>query len=206
MPDRRRQKYEERRTQIVAGALRIFSSQGFSRTSLKEIADASGLNSPGLIYHYFKSKNDLLRAVIDEFAPPMQLLSHADEFMELLPPDALYRLGCAYLRLADDPNTLALLKLLLGEALHDPKTARTFVESGPLRVFSLLSDYLQHHMDQGRLRRTDPQLAARGFIGPLVVYLLMNRVFRIPDPSGMDPETLVSRHVEMFLNGMETTT
>src|SRR5215468_3763997 len=76
---RRTRNSEERRTQILEGALRVFSSKGFVQATNKDIAEAAGINSPGLIYHYFKDKADLLRAVIEQFAPPVQILTHAAE-------------------------------------------------------------------------------------------------------------------------------
>jgi AcrR family transcriptional regulator len=56
---------EESRRAIVAHALRLFAEHGYDRTSMKAIAEAAGM-SPGLIYHYFASKERLLRALFEE--------------------------------------------------------------------------------------------------------------------------------------------
>ncbi|WP_083404913.1 MULTISPECIES: TetR/AcrR family transcriptional regulator [unclassified Curtobacterium] len=47
-----------KREEILTVALELVASQGFRRTSIKDIADAVGLTQAGLL-HYFDSKDDL---------------------------------------------------------------------------------------------------------------------------------------------------
>ncbi|HLK57752.1 MAG TPA: TetR/AcrR family transcriptional regulator [Chthonomonadaceae bacterium] len=202
MAGRREQEALERRRQILIGALKVFSTRGFIQATNKDIAAEAGINSPGLIYHYFKDKADLLRAVVEEFAPPMQLVTHPEEMMALPPAAALTRFGLAYVRLMDSPDMGAFMKIIMGEALREPEFAQTMAEIGPLRVWRLLANYLQYQMEKGALRRTDPMLAARCFIGPLIIRLLMRNVFRLPDADDLTPEKLIAHNVEIFLHGM----
>ena len=51
MPSRDEQDFEERRQQIIDGALEVFSEKGFEKATNKDIAEAAGIGSPGLIYH-----------------------------------------------------------------------------------------------------------------------------------------------------------
>jgi AcrR family transcriptional regulator len=54
-----------RREEIIGTARRLFVTNGFDETSISDIAE--GMNTAhGLVYHYFKSKTELLFAVIDE--------------------------------------------------------------------------------------------------------------------------------------------
>src|SRR5437868_2671594 len=115
MPRRKQELYAERRQQIIAGALQVFSVKGFIAATNKDIAEAAGINSPGLIYHYFANKEDLLRAVIETYAPPMQLLAQSDAFMALPPEQALTQYGQAYLGLMQDPKIGACMRVLIGE-------------------------------------------------------------------------------------------
>lgn len=57
-------KGEKTRTDIVACAKQLFYAQGYDGTSFSDIVVASGLHR-GNIYHYFKNKDDILRAVIE---------------------------------------------------------------------------------------------------------------------------------------------
>lgn len=58
MPSKR-----NRAENILEGALRLFSQKGFFATTMPDIAKFLGM-SPGNIYNYFASKEDLAKAVI----------------------------------------------------------------------------------------------------------------------------------------------
>ena len=53
---------EERRAQIMEAALTRFARQGYANTTMDDIAEESDL-SKGAIYWYFKSKDELFKAV-----------------------------------------------------------------------------------------------------------------------------------------------
>ncbi len=55
---------EATREKILEAALELFGTRGFNATSISEIGKAAGI-SKGLMYHYFASKDDLLREMID---------------------------------------------------------------------------------------------------------------------------------------------
>jgi AcrR family transcriptional regulator len=203
MPRRKQEEFDERRLQIIDGALQVFSTKGFRDATNKEIAAAAGIKSPGLIYHYFKDKADLLRAVAEEHAPPLQLLHHAEPMLALPLEEALTLFGVTYMRLLTDPRKVAFMKMSMGEALRDPEFARMFGETGPLRVWRFLADYLQAQMEQGVLRQMDAHLAARQFVGPLLMQFLTHNVLQLPEMPGIAPETIVAANVEIFLHGLK---
>ncbi len=53
----------EKKTIILEGAMELFSKKGFNQTSMQEIADHLGI-AKGSIYHYFKSKDQILLEII----------------------------------------------------------------------------------------------------------------------------------------------
>jgi AcrR family transcriptional regulator len=61
------------RGQIVDVALEQFTEQGYEGTSLQQIADQLGLTKAALYYH-FKSKDDLLLAVLDPYLADIDAL------------------------------------------------------------------------------------------------------------------------------------
>jgi AcrR family transcriptional regulator len=52
------------RTRILDAAMLVFRRQGFRRSSIEQAAEAAGLTRQAL-YHHFKSKEELFRAVIE---------------------------------------------------------------------------------------------------------------------------------------------
>jgi len=55
---------EGRRRQIIDAAYRCFARKGFHQATMRDIYEEAGL-SPGAVYHYFESKDDIIRASFD---------------------------------------------------------------------------------------------------------------------------------------------
>jgi AcrR family transcriptional regulator len=55
---------EERRSQIIESAIKVLARQGFADTRMDDVAVESGL-SKGLLYWYFKSKEEIIIAIAD---------------------------------------------------------------------------------------------------------------------------------------------
>jgi AcrR family transcriptional regulator len=53
------------RGKLLQAAAHLFSSRGFDRTTVRDLAAMVGIQS-GSIFHHFKSKDDILRAVMEE--------------------------------------------------------------------------------------------------------------------------------------------
>jgi len=54
---------QNRKIEIINTALKLFAKQGYHKTTISEIAKETGI-SKGLLYNYFKNKEDLLKAVV----------------------------------------------------------------------------------------------------------------------------------------------
>ena len=204
MPTHKPAVYADRRLQILDAALQVFSNKGFLAATNRDIAIAAGINSPGLIYHYFASKEDLLRAVIEEFAPPVHLAAHSEDLMEMLPEQGLTHIGQAYLTILENPKVGQCLRIMVAESLHSEHFAEIFREIGPFRVWRLLSTYLQRKMDEGLLRPADSAITAWCFLGPLAARMLAQVILHLPDMNEIMPaDRSLEIHVSIFLTGLQ---
>jgi len=57
-------KYEEKRTKILNAAMDCFCRNGFRGASISDICVAAGI-SPGVLYHYFDSKEAIIQAMTE---------------------------------------------------------------------------------------------------------------------------------------------
>jgi len=55
---------EDRKTQILRAAMRVFALYGFRRASMEDVAQESALSRPAL-YQYFRNKDDLVLSCVD---------------------------------------------------------------------------------------------------------------------------------------------
>jgi len=96
-----------RRQQIIDGALQVFASKGFEKATNKDIAAASGWltwsDLPLL-------QSDLFRQVVEQRLPLLQLLNHSEEIMTKAPRDALTLFGNAFLKVSENPTSIALIE------------------------------------------------------------------------------------------------
>jgi TetR/AcrR family fatty acid metabolism transcriptional regulator len=56
---------EDKRRQLLDAAVRVFARKGFHASRVGDIAEEAGV-AHGLLYHYFKSKDQVLEAVFQE--------------------------------------------------------------------------------------------------------------------------------------------
>jgi AcrR family transcriptional regulator len=202
MPPRDEQEFEQRRQQIIDGALEAFSAKGFDGASNKDIAQAAKIASPGLIYHYFKDKLDLLHQMLEARMPVLHLLNEVEGMLDRPPEELLPALALKIIRAYEQRPALAIIKVVFAEALRNPRVARMVLEIGPGRGLRLLARYMEQQMDAGRLRRMDPHVATRLFIGPLIAYTLTKTVFDDPASHAIVQEQMASEAAAVFLRGM----
>ena len=110
------------RERILDVALSLMAEQGAGSTSMRQLAKACELNVAG-IYHYFPSKADLLRSVIEERQYELRLREIPDIARDVPPRDLLVGLIVEMWRGAQEEELI--WRLLLGEGLHGDETATT---------------------------------------------------------------------------------
>ncbi len=99
-----------------------------------------------------------------------------------------------------DPS---LMRLLLFSALEGHELSEIFFESRVRRLHEFLSNYIRKRIEDGRFRSVDALVAARGFLGMIVHYLLIHELFGVKRPPRSSPEEIVELFVSIFLKGIE---
>ena len=126
---------EERRGQIVRAAVKLFSEQGYYTTTIQQIAREAGV-STGLIYQYFRDKDDILfltlKLVLDTYEhdiPPQ--LEGVDN-----PVERLCMAIWTYCRIVDGLLDATVLAYRSTKSLRADR--RTLVKDAEIRTNSLI--------------------------------------------------------------------
>jgi TetR/AcrR family transcriptional regulator, mexJK operon transcriptional repressor len=161
--DRKRaQNAIERRHSILEGAASVFMAQGFGGTSMDAIATASGVSKMTL-YRYYDSKEALFEGLIESRCNEI-LAVDSKEPIFLLPPDkALPEIARRFLATVHSPETVGLLRIVIGETKRFPALGRLFYDVGPKKNIDALKVYFERFRDHPNLRVDDPQAAAEAF-------------------------------------------
>ena len=63
---------DERKSEIIKTAEKLFLEKGVHNTKISEIVETIGV-AKGLFYYYFKSKDDVINAVIEHFISELDI-------------------------------------------------------------------------------------------------------------------------------------
>lgn len=194
-----RTKSEARRQAILQAAAEVFRGSGFEHASMSDIRARVGCSKPTL-YSYFASKEELFSEVVFEateieFQATLQAL---DPTMQNI-TQALESFGQRLLTLLYSPQVQAVRRLVVSEAGRSG-LGRKCYEMGPVRSEAAIAAFLQHAMDQGKLRQANPRIAGLHLKGLLEAEWIEPFLFQsLSEPSADQIRDTVARAVAVFM-------
>ena len=193
---------EDRREQIMDAAMRVFARKGFKGATNKDIAEEAQI-TPGLIYHYFKSKEDLLKAAIEEHSP-VGLIHTFPEAMLNQPPEVFLKfMAQQILEITESEPFVRLLRVFLPEVIYNPEVV-PFNLAAIQEVSEFLVGYFEAKMANGEMRNFDPSLAVEVFTGSLFAFVIRRRILRDPVSLRHNREQIAESVVSLTLHGLLT--
>ncbi|HEY3991931.1 MAG TPA: helix-turn-helix domain-containing protein [Ktedonobacteraceae bacterium] len=194
---------EDRHEQIIDAALRVFAEKGFARATNRDIAHAAGITT-GLIYYYFKSKEDLLKAALEERSPVHLVAQISPEMLEQPPVILLPILIARVLGMVESEQFVNIIRVLLPEMLHGRDTeVASIIVSFFQRVLGFLSNYLKLQVAKGGARANlDADMTAQVIASSMIGMVLRRQIIRDPSVLHYTPEELVTAILDTFLQGI----
>lgn len=187
-PTRRELQKQERRNQLLDVARRLFAEKGLENTTIKDIADAADV-AQGLLYHYFRSKDDVFWAIVardNPFPIMSELIGSAGN------RPAREVLVEAGLRVYDIFNERSeLFRIVLREFTTRPEMRQAFKMVQAVAL-GLITRYLEARIAAGELRPHNPDITARMLIGSMAAGIA----------TGVPPEPYVTEVVDTLLHGI----
>ena len=194
----------ERRAEILSAAKELFTRQGFGRVTTRALAERAGLSQTGL-YVYFRTKEEILRAIHDETHDTLRLEFDRAVASAGSGEERLRRLIRAYLDFglahpADYQLTFTVGPDALGPIAKDFSRPFEEQETGA-RNFLRFRDHLAALAREGALGAHDPMLVAQllWFIGHGTVSLLISR----PHFPWLEREALTRNLEDIVIAGLK---
>jgi AcrR family transcriptional regulator len=196
---------EQRRGQVISAAMRLFSSKGFDGTSTREIALAAGINE-ALIFRHFRTKEDLYWAVVSSRIQAAGRQEKIREYLNSSRMDAREVLAAIAENLLDRTTEDSdLTRLLLFSALRNSDLSESFFRTYMAGIYEAIASFIRHGIRNGRFRKVDPVVAARGFMGMISSHILLEELLGEPGNTST-PRVLGRQLADLWLNGMSLTT
>ncbi|NUZ04964.1 TetR/AcrR family transcriptional regulator [Piscinibacter koreensis] len=174
MPRGRAPGYAMQREQILANAAKLFARQGFTATSMNQVADACGVSKPAL-YHYVDDKHQLLVEIAANHVDRLLGLIAEVEAAGLAPEPMLRALIERFLALYAD--TQAEHQVLTGDVRFLEPPERERVLDGQRRVVAAFAAALVRVVPELRDARLETPVA-------MLLFGMMNWTFTWLQPHG----------------------
>ncbi len=193
---------EDRREQIIDAAMRVFAQKGFARATNRDVAREAGITT-GLIYYYFASKEDLLKAALEERSPVQVMTQITPEMLEQPLNVLLPLLAMRILDLVESEQFVNMIRVLLPEMLHGATEVAPIALSFFQRIITFLSDYLKIQATKGRVRADlDVEMAAQVFASSMIGMVMRRQIMRDPGVLQYTHEEIVQAILTSFLEGL----
>jgi AcrR family transcriptional regulator len=197
----------DRREDILQTSLHLFAEKGFHGTSMRDIARTADITE-GLIYHYFESKRDLFRAIIDEYSFLSLLRTLPDLAAQLDLRALLIVLARGFFDVLRQNREIT--RLLLQEVQVFPEEKEAFFVDAFKESITELAQILDDRMNERARGKVDPQMAARLFFNSLLAFFVEQEILGgkhlLPADEGEYIETLVDMFVKRLGPGQPKST
>ena len=185
----------DNREKILECALELFSSRGYDAVGVQEIVNTVGITKPTL-YHYFRSKEGLLKILLDEQHGILmaRIMAAADYKGDL--PYTMYQLTQAYVSYVNENKRF--YRMLLSMRFYPPdsegyKIAKPLIEE---QIHLLEELFFKASKQHGNMKGRQTIYA--------ITYLgIMNAYFEVEhNRLEMEQEVLTRKVVHQFMHGI----
>ncbi len=192
---------DERKAQILNAAEGVFTKRGFDEARMDDIAEKTGL-SKGTLYLYFKSKDDLIIAILERiFQREFRQLEDLQQ-EDISAFDAMLKLTDLITK--DIVSMLRLIPIIynfLALAFRNKYVQRA-LKDYINHYLNILIPIIQRGIDAGEFRSVDAREVAIA-AGAIIEGTMLLWVY---DKSIIDPERHIRSGMKLLLEGVQTRT
>lgn len=189
---------DERKTQIINAAEGVFTEKGFDQARMDDIAEETGL-SKGTLYLYFKSKDELIIAILDRMFEREFKRFDSLNLNELSASDAIWKITNL---LAKDMLSLQRLIPIVYQFLalafrnkHVQQALKKYIN----HYVDVLVPIIQRGIDTGEFRPVDAREVAIA-MGAMIEGTLLLWVY---DRSLVKPDYHIHSGMKLLLEGVQ---
>jgi TetR/AcrR family transcriptional regulator len=145
---------DERREQIVTAALKLFATKGLAATRMSDLSKSTGI-SQGLVYHYYRSKEELFTNLVDTAIEKMNTAAISLEKLSLSAKEKIILAIDSLLRgFHENANTSDYYFLITQTALSDafPQEAKNIIRLKNNIKYDVMMRIFKQGQDEGTVR------------------------------------------------------
>ena len=188
---------EDRPQEIAEAAFEAFAENGYSGTRVEDVARRAGV-SKGLTYLYFKTKEELFKAVIRNVVTRrVDTLIRIIEETELPSEDFVRGPMLGFIKTIPDSRVRIVIRLLLEEGPRHPDLVDYYYENVVSRGLAAIRQFVERGIERGEFRPTAVNDLPQLFLAPVVLSVVWKILFA---RHTLDTDRVIETHVEMLLD------
>ena len=192
---------EERPREITEAAFSVFAEQGYARGRIAEVARRAGV-SKGLLYLYFKTKEDLFKAVIKNVVMRrIDALESAVEKTELSSEAFMRGPLLDFMKRVPGSPVAVVIRLLIAEGHRHPDLIDYYWSNVVSRGLAALTRIVERGVERGEFRQSAVSDLPQLLVAPVVVATLWRMLF---SNRALDTDKLIETHVDMVIAYIKT--
>jgi AcrR family transcriptional regulator len=202
-PAAKRLNADERRSQLIDTAMRLFARNGFNGTTTREIALAAGVNE-AIIFRFFPHKDDLFTAILERKSNQACTETWVQELRAAAATgndDAVIRTVVTHL-IEHQRRDPIFTRLMLHSALDNHSFAQQYRERHFAPVHLFLLEYVSERQRDGRFRAGDPHAIVRAVLGVPIHHSLVETL--LPDRNVAFGDDAIDVYTAFILGGLRT--
>lgn len=198
---RRTRRKEQRPEEIMQAALEEFAANGYAGTRLDDVASRAGI-SKGLVYVYFRTKEELFKAVIRTFlVPQLEALREHVENSDLSSEALIRGPLLALMKQVVSSPIHHLVRLLIAEGPKHPDLTAFYYEQVVSRGIGLLKAVIERGVSRGEFRPTPVQDFPQLVIAPMLMAIVWKLLIQRHQP--LDADRLLEAHVDLLVHALK---
>jgi AcrR family transcriptional regulator len=191
---------EQRPDAILAAAFDAFAEKGYAETRMEDVAQRAGI-SKGLVYVYFKTKEELLKAVIRAVLVPRVEQLMADVAASDLSARELMRGPLlTFMRKLATSRMHLVLRLLISEGPKHPDLTAFYHQEIIGRGRRVAESLIARGIARGEFRETALREFPHLLVAPMLMALVWKSLFERHEP--LDVDRMLALHVEMVIDAL----
>ncbi len=192
---------EETLQLIVEAATDEFQVNGYAAATMGDVAQRAGISTKTM-YRLIPCKADLFKKVISNRIGQFMVESNPAELDKYDIEEAVEHMLISFGSLTLSKETVALLRLVIGESERFPELAAAFHDIAVVQTTNVIAGWLERQCQLGRLKIDDPVKSASALRGMMTMDLQRSAMLRVADVP--TPEEIRARAkfcARLFLEG-----
>jgi AcrR family transcriptional regulator len=199
---RNERRKEQRPEEIMEAALEEFAIKGFAETRLDDVASRAGI-SKGLVYVYFKTKQELFKAVIRSFIiPRVDALIREVERSRRSSEEMLRGPLLSFMKEFAKSRKRIVVRLLIAEGPKHPDLLDFYHREVISRGMRLVRLIVTRGVTSGEFRPSPYQDFPQLFVAPMLLAMIWQMLFA--RHQALDIDRYLDAHIAIVLQTLKS--